>query len=54
MKTMKESIILKFEACLALPKMKSNKATEPDRIVIEILSALADFGINKFIEIIHQ
>ena len=37
-----------------LHKMKRNKAAGPDGVVMEIIVALEDFGINKLTEILNE
>lgn len=44
---MERTEILKSQGRLAQDKMNRNKAAEPDRIAIEMLSVLDNFRINK-------
>ena len=43
--------ILRSEVRAAMAKMKRNKAAGPDEIVIELVIALEDFGIEKVTEV---
>ena len=46
--------ILKSEVSAAVAHTKRNKAAGPDGIVVEMIEALEDFGINKLTEIINE
>ena len=46
--------ILKAEVRTAISRMKKNKAAGPDNIVIEMINALEEFGIEKLTEIINE
>lgn len=48
---MERPTILKTEVRLALTKMNRNRTMEPNWIVIQMLSSLDDFEINKITEI---
>lgn len=51
---MDEPVVLKSEVKLALAMMNRNKSAGPNSIVIEILSALDNLGIDKITEIINK
>ncbi len=53
-KTLDGPQILKEEVKLALSKMKKNKAAGPDDIVVEMLTSLEEFGIEKLTEIVNE
>ena len=46
--------ILKSEVSAAVAHTKRNKAAGPDGIVVEMIEALEDFGINTLTEIINE
>lgn len=46
--------ILKSEVKSQLTKINTNKATGTGQIVIEMLSAINDIGIDKFTEILNE
>ena len=46
--------ILISEVRTAMSKMKNNKATGPDEIVAEMVSALDDFGLQKLTECLNE
>ena len=46
--------ILKEEVRAALEKMKKNKAAGPDAIVIEMLTSLTEFGIEKLTDLVNE
>ena len=52
-KNMEEPEILKSGVRAAMAKMKRNKSAGPDEIVIELLTALEDFGIEKVTKVIN-
>ena len=45
---------MKSEVRMALKKMKKNKSPGPDGVVVEMIHALEDFGIDKLTEIINR
>ena len=46
--------ILKEEVRAALEKMTKNKTAGPDEIVIEMLTALEEFGIEKLTDLVNE
>ena len=46
--------ILRSEMRAAMTKMKRNKTAGPDEIVIEVVTALEDIGIEKVTEVINE
>lgn len=52
-KDMEEAEIFKFEDMSALEKMNRNKLAGPERTIIEMLSALNDFYIDRNTEAIN-
>ena len=53
-KTMEGPEILSSEVRAALQKMKRNKAAGPDEVVIEMIVALEDFGVEKLTEVLNE
>ena len=53
-KSMEGPEIMKEEVRATLRKMKRNKAAGPDGVVIEMILALEDFGIDKLTEILNE
>ena len=53
-KNMEGPEILRSEVRAAIAKMKRNKTAGPDKIVIEMVTALEDFGIEKVTEVINE
>ncbi|GFR99386.1 hypothetical protein ElyMa_004527200 [Elysia marginata] len=46
--------ILKDEVRAAIRKMKSGKATGPDKISVELIEALEDYGIEKTTNLLNE
>ena len=46
--------ILKSEVRTAIAKMRKNKAAEPDEIVVEMVTALDEFGIDQLTGVINE
>ncbi|GFR85819.1 transposon TX1 uncharacterized 149 kDa protein [Elysia marginata] len=47
-------LILKDEVRAAIRKMKSGKATGPDKISVELIEALEDYGIEKTTNLLNE
>ena len=46
--------ILQAEVSTAIKKMRKNKATGPDGIVIEMIEALEEYGIDKVTDVVNK
>ena len=46
--------VLKSETQTAIKMMRRNKAAGPDGIVVEMLEALEEYGVEKLTDIIHK
>jgi len=46
--------ILKSEVRAAIKKMRKNKAAGPDGIIVEMIDALEDYGVEKLTEVINK
>lgn len=53
-KKMERPVILIYEVNRVIAKTKGNKSAEPDKIILEILSARDKYGVDEFTEIKNE